>query len=149
VCVGADLDGGSGNDSLTGGLGSDVLVGGTGKDTLAGGLGANVLIGGAGADELTGGTGDDLLIGGATAFDVDPTGLAAIRTEWASGISYTDRVAHLTTGGGLNGTVVLSAATVTNDVVKDALTGGQGFDWFVVSALDTRDRKAGELELLI
>jgi hypothetical protein len=148
VAVGADLDGGSGNDSLTGGAGSDLLVGGAGKDTLAGGLGANVLTGGAGADKLTGGTGDDLLIGGATAFDFDPIGLAAIRAEWASATPYADRVAHLKTGGGLNGTTVLGPATVTDDA-KDKLAGGKGLDWFVAGTGDGLDLKVGEEKLTI
>jgi hypothetical protein len=148
VTVGADLYGGSGNDSLTGGAGSDILVGGTGKDTLSGGSGTNVLTGGAGADKLTGGTGDDLLVGGSTAFDVDPTGLTAIRAKWASGTPYADRVNNLKVGGGLNGTVVLGPATVTDDA-KDKLTGGKGLDWFVVGLGDTLDLKAGEQKLVL
>jgi Ca2+-binding RTX toxin-like protein len=150
VTRGADLYGGPGNDALTGGAGNDVLVGGDGADKLTGGLGRNVLIGGAGADRLTGGTGDDLLVGGATAFDLDPTGLAAVRAEWASGSSYADRVAHLTgTAGGLNGPTVLGPATVPNDGARDVLTGGLGADWFVVSAPDALDLKAGEQKLTV
>jgi hypothetical protein len=33
--------------------------------------------------------------------------------------------------------------------VKDVLTGGAGLDWFVVSALDVLDLKAGEQKLVI
>jgi Ca2+-binding RTX toxin-like protein len=150
VTVGVDLYGGSGNDLLTGGAGADVLVGGIGSDKLAGGGGADVLIGGLGADKLTGGAGDDLLIGGATAFDLDPAGLALIRAEWASGSPYADRVAHLTgMAAGLNGGAILTAGTAADDGLKDVLTGGVGADWFVVGAPDALDLKAGERKLTV
>jgi Ca2+-binding RTX toxin-like protein len=150
VTVGADVYGGLGNDQLTGGAGSDVLVGGLGNDRLTGGLGANVLIGGAGADRLVGGRGDDLLVGGATAFDLDPTGLSNLRAEWASGSGYADRVAHLTgAAGGLNGPTVLDPNAVTDDGARDVLTGGLGADWFVASTLDGLDLKAGEEKLAV
>jgi hypothetical protein len=149
VSVGADLYGDAGNDVLTGGAGADVLMGGLGNDKLSGGPGANVLIGGAGADRLAGGTGDDLLIGGATSFDLDPTALATIRSEWASGSSYADRVSHLTVPGFLGGTVLTAGVTVTDDGAKDVLTGGKGSDWFVAGSLDTLDLKAGEQKLAV
>jgi hypothetical protein len=95
-----------------------------------------------------GGAGDDLLIGGSTSFDLDPTGLAAIRAEWASPAIYPDRVTHLSTGGGLNGPTVLSATTVS-DAEKDVLAGGRGSDWFVGGGLDTLDLKLGEQKLAV
>jgi uncharacterized membrane protein len=145
------LFGGGGNDVLTGGLGNDLLVGGFGNDTLKDTSGTNVLVGGAGSDRLTGGTGDDLLIGGSTAFDTDLTGLTNILAEWTSGAPYTDRVSHLTgTPGGQNGGTYLTVGTggtVTDDGVKDVLTGGKGTDFFVTGTLDTLDLKAGEQRL--
>lgn len=61
------LRGGSGDDRLTGGLGSDVLRGGSGADRLSGGLGSDVLYGNGGADTLDaqdGGQGNDIARGG-------------------------------------------------------------------------------------
>ena len=83
------LDGGAGNDSLTGGFTPDTLLGGDGNDTLSGGSNNDSLDGGAGidsfaadlidasglgidmtlsggdgADSLTGGAGNDSLVGG-------------------------------------------------------------------------------------
>ena len=139
------LFGGVGNDVLAGGVGNDVLVGGSDNDVLTDTTGINILIGGAGADKLTGGIGDDLLIGGPTDFDADLIGLSDIFDEWTSLATYTERVNHLTFGGGLNGTTLLSPATVHNDFVKDALKGGKGIDWFVLSLLDTHDIKAPEV----
>ncbi|HEX7811314.1 MAG TPA: Ig-like domain-containing protein, partial [Burkholderiales bacterium] len=53
------LVGGSGNDLLDGGAGNDTLVGGPGNDVLLGGSGDDILSGGAGSDTLNGGTGTD------------------------------------------------------------------------------------------
>jgi Ca2+-binding RTX toxin-like protein len=150
VVEGADVYGGDGNDVLTGGSGEDLLVGGDGKDLLTGGLRRDVMIGGEGADRLTGSADDDLLVAGLTDFDLDPTGLASIRAEWVSGSSYADRVAHLTgTTGGLNGSAVLTSATVHDDAIRDVLTGGAGADWFVITAPDSLDLKPGEQSLSV
>jgi Ca2+-binding RTX toxin-like protein len=60
-----DLDGTSGNDTLTGGTGNDTLDGAAGADSLVGGAGHDSLIGGTGNDTLSGGAGNDTLNGGA------------------------------------------------------------------------------------
>jgi Ca2+-binding RTX toxin-like protein len=59
------IDGGSGNDNLTGGSGAETLRGGAGDDTVTGGSGASTLRGGAGDDTLIGGSGAETLRGGA------------------------------------------------------------------------------------
>jgi Ca2+-binding RTX toxin-like protein len=58
------IDGGSGNDMLTGGSGRNVIMGGTGNDVLYGADGDDVLLGGDGNDDLFGGNGNDVLVGG-------------------------------------------------------------------------------------
>jgi Ca2+-binding RTX toxin-like protein len=57
----ADVDGGSGSDTLTGGSKSDSLDGGSGNDKLYGGAGDDSLMGGTGNDLLEGSSGDDNL----------------------------------------------------------------------------------------
>jgi Ca2+-binding RTX toxin-like protein len=52
------LDGGAGNDKITGGEGADVIFGGAGNDTVAGGKGADVAFLGEGDDRFTWNTGD-------------------------------------------------------------------------------------------
>ncbi len=59
----AQLFGGAGNDTLTGGSGADQLFGQDGNDTLLGKGGNDLLFGGDGNDVLTGGTGDDQVFG--------------------------------------------------------------------------------------
>ena len=58
------VDGGAGNDHLTGSVAADELLGGDGRDTLLGGLGDDLLRGGAGDDVLIGGDGGDRMDGG-------------------------------------------------------------------------------------
>jgi Ca2+-binding RTX toxin-like protein len=59
----ANLFGGAGNDTITGGAGNDMLFGQSGNDTLIGGGGFDFLFGGSENDRLTGGDGDDQVFG--------------------------------------------------------------------------------------
>ncbi len=59
----ANLFGGDGNDTLTGGSGADLLFGQAGDDTLLGKGGSDFLFGGADNDTLTGGDADDQVFG--------------------------------------------------------------------------------------
>jgi Ca2+-binding RTX toxin-like protein len=59
----AQLFGGAGNDTLTGGSGADQLFGQDGNDTLLGKGGNDLLFGGDGNDVLIGGTGNDQVFG--------------------------------------------------------------------------------------
>ncbi len=58
------LEGGDGNDELSGGDGDDELLGGSGNDRLGGGSGNDILQGENGDDQLRGGEGNDQLYGG-------------------------------------------------------------------------------------
>ncbi|HBL0731107.1 TPA: retention module-containing protein [Kluyvera ascorbata] len=66
--VGTDGDdiiyGYGGNDDISGGAGNDIIYGGAGNDKLNGGDGNDILYGGDGNDELYGGNGNDILYGG-------------------------------------------------------------------------------------
>jgi Ca2+-binding RTX toxin-like protein len=129
------LDGGDGRDTLTGGTGNDILVGGAGNDALQGGNGRDVLIGGTGGDQLTGGRDDDLLIAGLTAWDADYTALGAVRGIWTSGGSYNVRRASIET-------LYFNALTVFSDSNVDTLTGSQQTDWFFAQVTAGPDRPA-------
>jgi Ca2+-binding RTX toxin-like protein len=62
--VALTLDGGLGNDQITGSNFADTLFGGLGNDTLMGRLGDDILDGGDGNDTLDGGDGNDSIFGG-------------------------------------------------------------------------------------
>ena len=128
----AELYGGQGNDKLQGGDGDDVLVGGEGMDKLKGGKGRDIIFGGAGKDDLEGHDGDDILVGAIYENEDDRAAILAISAEWLrTDLSYTERVGHLISGGGLNGTILLNSSTVLDDSAKDKLEGKKDLDWFL------------------
>jgi Ca2+-binding RTX toxin-like protein len=55
------IDGGRGDDEIRGGLGDDQLTGGLGNDRLIGSTGADTLDGGPGLDEFDAGAGKDVI----------------------------------------------------------------------------------------
>ena len=67
--------------------------------------------------------------------------------EWTrTDMSYADRVAHLASGGGLNGVLVLNDTTVFDDGTKDTLRGKKGLDWFFANEDDDKtDRDLDEI----
>ena len=95
------INGGEGNDSLTGfgqlngNAGDDMLVGGAYAQTINGGDGADQLYGGGGDDALNGGAGEDLFVGGA-GNDTINGGDTAGNIEWdtilVSGTSGNDTI---------------------------------------------------------
>jgi hypothetical protein len=136
-----NVRGGSGGNTLTGNAQGNVLVGGIGADNITGGSGASLLIGDKGADNVTGGSGGDLLIGDLTTYDGNMSALMSILAEWQSANSYTTRVNHIRSGGGLNGshTLVFGSSVIDDgsaDVIK-AAPSASALDWFFQGAGDT------------
>ena len=80
------LRAGTGNDVVKGGAGSDTLLGENGNDSLLGGSGDDHLNGGAGDDSLNGEAGNDTLAGGA----------GRDRFVFASALSKTANLDHVT-----------------------------------------------------
>jgi Ca2+-binding RTX toxin-like protein len=88
------LDGGDGDDGLTGHAGADILYGGFGDDVLHGGDGIDQLIGAWGNDVLEGGKGSDELTGGTGAdrflfSEVDSGGIDRI-LDFETGVDKVD-----------------------------------------------------------
>jgi hypothetical protein len=149
-----NVTGGSGSDVLVGNSFGNILVGGPGNDTITGGTGRSLLIGGTGSDMITGGSADDIIISGTTNFDASHTALMAILSEWKrTDKTYSQRIADLRNGGGLNGAIrLIAGTTVHDDGAGDTLTGGAGLDWFfanlgpggVVDHITDRNNGGGE-----
>jgi hypothetical protein len=151
VTVPAVLYGQGDGDTLdaSGSTANNAFFGGDGNDNLLAGSGRNLMVGGGGSDKISAiNAGDSILIGGTTDYDLENTALTydqklaavyAIMAEWGrtdlTGTAlqqYQARVAHLTSGGGLNGTWLLNATTMHDDGAADTLTGSAvAFDWFV------------------
>lgn len=121
VTLPAWLDGGIGNDNLTGGGGRDIMVGGLGKDQLKSSNNDDIYIAGR-------------YMGGST-MDALDSALAGIMSDWSSNLSYGDRVSRLATGSGSG--QILNNTTVLADAEIDTLTDGSGSDWFF---RETRDK---------
>jgi Ca2+-binding RTX toxin-like protein len=131
--VTAEIYGGTGDDTITGGSAADILVGGDGNDVLAGNGGRDLLIGGRGADRVDGDADEDIVVGGYTLHDADVVALRAISTEWTSSRLYAERVSNIrgpvTTG--LNaGSFLRADVTTFDDNAVDTLFGDAGRDWF-------------------
>ena len=152
------LDGGDGDDVISGDRGEDSIRGGAGNDTLNGDLDDDQLLGGDGADSLFGGTGHDLLQGGNdddrlngnSGHDTlegelgNDTLLAGSGHDLARGGSGADSIkgqsGHDTLFGGGGGDTIRGEAgndiinggdgddSIRGGVGRDLITGGEGGD---------------------
>ncbi|MFM9962324.1 MAG: beta strand repeat-containing protein, partial [Planctomycetaceae bacterium] len=137
------LTGGSGNDSLEGGNGADTLSAGAGNDTLRGGDGIDSLIGGGGNDQLDGGDGVDSLNGG----DGDDNVLAGNGADNLDGGVGNDTL----NGDGGNDTITGNSGddSILGGANNDALLGGDGNDFVDgQGGHDTLSGEAGDDSLL-
>ena len=141
--------GGSGSDLLIGNAANNVLMGNDGNDSIFGGGGTDLLIGGNGADTLSDQNGTAIYIGGRVEGDLaqfTEAGRKAVMAEWTrtdlpgtAAQQYTTKVAHLKNGGGLNGSVTLSSATLSADGAVDTLhpnSSAGAIDLFVIDVRD-------------
>jgi dipeptidyl aminopeptidase/acylaminoacyl peptidase len=93
--IGDTLEGGDGDDLLTGTVNNDTLDGGPGDDVLRGGFGSDGLTGGPGTDVFAGDGGNDVIHARDGTRDVISCGTNASRTAAPFGeadVAYVDRV---------------------------------------------------------
>ena len=164
---GASVDGGHGNDVITGGKGNDTIRGGNGNDTINGGAGHDLLYGESGNDTvrtkrdhaiILGGTGNDILYtGNGRGILIGGTGSDVLVGGKAS-----DILINGTTSYDANPTVLtqvmnswnsladyasrvatvtstLSNTTVTDDAYGDSLNGLKDLDLFYSGPGDALD----------
>ena len=162
ISLPALIDGGTGDDKLNGGNGTNIIIGGDGNDDIKGGNARDILIGGKGSDRLVGNGDEDILIAGWTNYDAflpstNHAPLWSLMAEWNRSTDQATRRSNIIAGGGLNGVNRLSGSanplvrTVHDDNDQDRLTGSSGIDWFFANLsggafLDViTDRSAVEL----
>ena len=133
------VEGGAGNDTITGNSAANTLWGGLGNDTLNGDTGNDILVGDDGDDILIGGAGNDTLTGGIgidtadyTAATANLTISLAVTTAQTVATGESDTLATIENLFGGSGNDTLTGSTVAN-VLKggagaDRITGGAGND---------------------
>jgi len=112
-----NVQGGSGNDVLTGDDQANVLAGNAGNDTLSGNGGTDVLQGGDGDDTLDGGAGNDSLDGGAGTDVIDFGSGSAVNVNLSTG-----------TASGQGNDTVTGAENVSGSPGGDVIRGTSGND---------------------
>ncbi|WP_109122336.1 DUF4347 domain-containing protein, partial [Azospirillum sp. TSO22-1] len=135
------IDGGDGNDTITGSAAADHILGGSGADSLLGGTGDDTLDGGAGVDTLAGGTGNDTYLvdaAGDTVTEALAAGTDTVRTTLNSyslgsnveNLAFDGTGAFTGTGNTLNNLITGGTGndTLTGGLGNDTLDGGDGID---------------------
>ena len=157
----AKIDGGAGNDTITGSAGDDTIVGGAGNDTLKGGDGGDTYqvgaghgfdsfhdTGASGTDKIVA-TADNVAIGLQSGFgaasgieEISANGFAGVTIQGGTGNDTLDFSATTLTGiakidgGAGNDTITGSAGadTIVGGAGNDTLKGGDGGDTYQVGA---------------
>jgi Ca2+-binding RTX toxin-like protein len=138
------LFGDEGNDQLSAGGGSDLLHGGLGNDILNGGSGDDVLFGGAGNDRLSGDAGMDLLIGG-TGFDAVRGGADNDILSGGNASNEDDQIALLQLLSDWSSNLTSpTLGTLTDDATPDGLRGDSGVDVIYVGIDDSLATQAND-----
>jgi len=140
------IEGGPGNDPLTGTAATDRLLGHDGNDTLLGLVGDDELDGGAGNDWLDGGAGNDSAVYSAGmnqyTFTFDPHGYLAVEAGAGSGEAGRDQInaveqlrfadGTITVNGSPGGEVLVNTTTANDQLspsVAALVDGGYVVSW--------------------
>lgn len=119
------INGGGGNDTLSGGSFADFLFGGNGQDIINGGKGDDLLYGNRGNDTINAGAGSDDSFGGSG----DDVINAGSGDDYLHGEAGNDVLV-----GGAGNDVLIGG------VGSDRLEGGQGNDTYILNRGDGRDQ---------
>lgn len=143
------VEGGAGNDTLTGntaantlwgGLGNDIIDGGAGNDSLLGDDGDDTIVGGAGTDVINGGVGTDTV--SYASYTANVTVNLATTTAQTVATSDSDTITNVENVIGGSGTDTLTGSTANNVIDggsgNDRLTGGAGNDT-IIGGVGTTD----------
>lgn len=147
------IDGGDGNDTITGSTIADTLRGGLGNDALNGGDGNDSLQGDAGTNTLDGGIGTDLAVysGAKASYTVtqNPNGSYAL-----TGSGVTDTLSNIenvqfSDGTFAIGSLIVTGQTITGTASAETLTGTSGNDTITgLGGDDTINAGGGDDQIL-
>jgi Ca2+-binding RTX toxin-like protein len=154
--LGDMIDGGAGNDTITGLNASDLLIGGLGNDTLLGLDGNDTLDGGAGRDVLVGGAGNDLLRPdtGAVGNDVVDGGDGVDTLDYFTSAvvcaAHRSRVTDVQGTRGAGADLILNVENVTGSTFDDRFTGSAVDNMLIGDSamMNSMERAATTISLL-
>ncbi len=124
------VDGGAGNDIIltgddadviTGGTGDDSIDGGLDDDTISGGADNDLIVGGEGADSIDAGDGDDMVYGGLDPSFPDRLNIRDDGTDGPADVEQTNGLDYIDGGAGND--------TLFGQDDDDTIVGGTGDDW--------------------
>jgi Ca2+-binding RTX toxin-like protein len=144
---------GTGNCTLIGGPGDDILVGGGGNCTIIGGGGNDLIIGGKGQSKLYSGirgkptsnpSNGSIIIAGSTVYDQNAAALATILAEWDAPLPYAMRIANIAS---IASGYPLTANQILDPSAIDQVFSDGGSDWFwdLTGKVKINNRLAGTL----
>lgn len=126
------IDGGGGNDTITGSAAADTIIGGSGSDSLSGGGGDDrfEVVGTSGFDSYDGGEGNDTIFGAANAA-ISLAGLTSI--EAITGATNSLRLFGLATADNLDfsGTTLTNVVSIDTGAGNDTVIGSAGADTII------------------
>jgi len=127
---------GSGNDTLVGGSGQNILIGGGGNDTIIGGAGRNLMIAGSGTCSLYAGGSQNMIFAGTTSLDANDKALLNILAEGPQfSTSYMVRLARLAVAQNPALRSLISSFQVSS--AHDTIFGHSNIhNWFVLGKND-------------
>jgi cyclophilin family peptidyl-prolyl cis-trans isomerase len=127
----AEIVGGAGNDTITGGSGDNILIGGSGTDTITGGAGKNLIIGGSGNSNLYAEGTENIIFAGTTNEDTNDQALLDLLDQ-GSRLMYGYSARRLLASA-RNSTMLSSPTVSFQDVgAHDTIFGSGVNDWYVL-----------------
>jgi Ca2+-binding RTX toxin-like protein len=100
-------------------------LGGSGSDTITGGIDVDLIEGGEGADSLLGGDGDDIIEGDGIDLAGNDTLNGGIGNDFLNGGGAVDRIL-----GGAGSDTLYGGDDLPEQIQRDTLTGNAGSDYF-------------------